>query len=340
MKKVHLAKPSAKQASRLRNGHSVRIKKGSGVCMVVNPSTYNTVSRAFGANRGVQINLSPQEILANATSEDPEITGGNIFKKIRKGLKRTGKKVAHELVDIGQVALPGALAAGAAAGATALGAPAAAPVAAMVAGQAGNIIADDLASVAHKGIGKDRRRKAPPNRSGVRSTMVDNTLKKQAEQNETLQSVNNITGQNLGYMGNSGLGTLLANSQRANTIDTSVADMFDEALTAGMPSNEFAGDGLYAGAGMGYGLYAGQPLYVGNGLYAGRGLYAGMGMNAGGRMVIPTRTVGGQIGGRHAPVLPPALQSQPYSANFQFQHTLPPAFQSIGDRSGGRGLYA
>ena len=35
--------------------------------------------------------------------------------------------------------------------------------------------------------------------------------------------------------------------------------------------------------------------------------------------------------------LPPALLSQPFSANFQFQHTLPPAYQKF---SKGGGLYA
>lgn len=34
--------------------------------------------------------------------------------------------------------------------------------------------------------------------------------------------------------------------------------------------------------------------------------------------------------------LPPALQSQPYASNFQFQHTLPPAYQKF---SKGSGLY-
>lgn len=34
--------------------------------------------------------------------------------------------------------------------------------------------------------------------------------------------------------------------------------------------------------------------------------------------------------------LPPALQSQPYASNFQFQHTLPPAYQKF---SRGSGLY-
>jgi hypothetical protein len=39
----------------------------------------------------------------------------------------------------------------------------------------------------------------------------------------------------------------------------------------------------------------------------------------------------------HQTHLPPALISQPFSANFQFQHFLPPAYQKF---SKGGGLYA
>lgn len=37
---------------------------------------------------------------------------------------------------------------------------------------------------------------------------------------------------------------------------------------------------------------------------------------------------------------PPSSMSQPYSANFQFRHTLPPAYANISKRAGGQGLYA
>jgi hypothetical protein len=37
---------------------------------------------------------------------------------------------------------------------------------------------------------------------------------------------------------------------------------------------------------------------------------------------------------------PAALMSQPFSANFQFRHTLPPAYANISKQAGGRGLYA
>jgi hypothetical protein len=37
---------------------------------------------------------------------------------------------------------------------------------------------------------------------------------------------------------------------------------------------------------------------------------------------------------------PYAMSSQPYSANFQFRNTLPPAYANISKRAGGKGLYA
>lgn len=54
----------------------------------------------------------------------------------------------------------------------------------------------------------------------------------------------------------------------------------------------------------------------GKGLYAGSGLYAGA-----------SRT-GGAVG-LHSSILPPAMRSQPFGANFQFQYTLPPNMQNL-----------
>lgn len=64
---------------------------------------------------------------------------------------------------------------------------------------------------------------------------------------------------------------------------------------------------------------------LGSGLYAGRNIRMTRGAGLVGRN-------GGFIS-----QLPPAMQSQPYSANFQFRNTLPPAYQKF---SKGAGLYA
>ena len=154
-KKIYIKDLSAKQKSRLRNGHKVRLKgsmKGEGICMIVNSGSYNLATRAFGANKGVQLNLSPDEIMANVKASqdgDEEITGGNIFKsigkvakkvgnKVWKETKRTGRDVAHTAIDIAEEAAPVALGALGAAGATYLGAPQYAPQAATAGAFVGN----------------------------------------------------------------------------------------------------------------------------------------------------------------------------------------------------------
>lgn len=56
---------SPSQIRKLRKGHSVRVKKGTGFELMVHPKTYNIVSRAFSKNKGSQITLSPEELDAN-----------------------------------------------------------------------------------------------------------------------------------------------------------------------------------------------------------------------------------------------------------------------------------
>lgn len=71
------------------------------------------------------------------------------------------------------------------------------------------------------------------------------------------------------------------------------------------------------------------PSSKGEGLYSGRSVFYGRGSHREKSSV----GVGGNLLARSQQVLPPALQSQPYAANFQFQHTLPPNFQRF---SGGK----
>lgn len=105
---------SPKQLSKLRNGAKVRVKRGKGCNLIVNPQTYSIVERAFRRNRGAEIALSPEEIEVNMApspeeqqalmeqtdlslaSPEGEMTGGALsFKKIKRNLKPF-KKVAKE----------------------------------------------------------------------------------------------------------------------------------------------------------------------------------------------------------------------------------------------------
>jgi hypothetical protein len=125
---------SPKQLSKLRNGHPVRIKRGTGFNLLVHPETYNVVNRAFAKDKGIQIKLSQEELQANADvspeqfaqlkEANPEIAGEGIFgKRFDKALEKRGlKKTAY---NIGRELKPGVKAgiiSTLAAGGTALGA--------------------------------------------------------------------------------------------------------------------------------------------------------------------------------------------------------------------------
>jgi len=107
---------SPRQVSKLRNGHKVRIKKGRGCNLVVNPSNYKLVSRAFTKNKGLELALSPEELDINKSLSPeqheamgetvdgdlfqhlPFAEGGSIFKKVKKALySNTAKKIGREL---------------------------------------------------------------------------------------------------------------------------------------------------------------------------------------------------------------------------------------------------
>lgn len=56
---------SERQASKLRNGHKVRVKHGSGFNILVHPETYSLMSRTFKKGKGAELKLADEEIEAN-----------------------------------------------------------------------------------------------------------------------------------------------------------------------------------------------------------------------------------------------------------------------------------
>ena len=97
---------SPTQLRSLRKGRRVRIKKGTGCNLIVHPATYHLVTRAFNKGKGSQIQLSSEEIDANKEhSQHPEMEGkgifGNAFDNI---LKKTG---LNKITDpLGEIAKP------------------------------------------------------------------------------------------------------------------------------------------------------------------------------------------------------------------------------------------
>jgi hypothetical protein len=63
MKKIGI-QASRRQMNRLINGHLVRVKKGEGI-LLVNPARFDEMSKTFLRGKAKQIQLSPDELLAN-----------------------------------------------------------------------------------------------------------------------------------------------------------------------------------------------------------------------------------------------------------------------------------
>jgi len=293
---------SPRQLSKLRNGHKVRVKKGTGCSLVVNPMMYDRISRSFGKSKAIDVQLTPEEIDANKMIEEnreelskvmdekglpPSMAGSGIFGKIKRGFKKAGRtlgRVGKKVVVPGlktayKFAKPGLkLAAsealkegtkmlpGLMAGAvTALGAPELAPAAGIVGKQLGSY-ANKEGQKQIKGMG---RRPVPK------------------------------------VLSDAGIGYYEANDKLADYERQSVRGRKEAAALRDYYDEPYA------------------PISRGVGLYAGRGLYVGRGLFADGQLDAP------RVGqnGKFVQYLPPALQSQPYSANYHFQFSLPPQYQ-------------
>lgn len=333
---------SPKQVSRLRNGHKVRIKpaiegKGCYSCYI-SPGKFSNVSRQIGRGKGVELALSPEEILANQQARGG-MEGEGIFddivgafkatakvakpyaKQIAKGALPALQKGAEGLIDMGADYAPQLLSGALSAGAMALGQPELVPGAMWIGDQAGKALGSAgkkaLKKELKKGVDKADKALSEKTKRGNPSSnqraSIPNTLEGQQLYDRSLGAMNNALGTNMGYMGRAGLAGLdfitlqaLADEarqrqmSRSTAIDTPDRSQFSSQMVGNRGSMNWVG-------GSGEGLYAGK----------GRGIYAGKGF----------RATGGQVGGKGGRQLPPALQSQPYSANFQFQHTLPPHFQ-------------
>jgi hypothetical protein len=296
---------SPKQLSKLRNGHRVRIRpavEGKGICMVVNPDNYDLITRTFSRNKGLEISLSPEELMANQSATS-EMEGKGIFgKRFDRGLRKLiGKKAQKELYGTAREFLPLAqsgLTAGLTAGATALGAVQPELIPFLPAGVAGlSALGSDYLANPSKYQGS--------NAGGSRANLAKN-LAGRMIQDRALQEINAQTGANLGALDRASIESALANRARAElnksavqqkqALDTYYGSMFDG----------IEGNGLYAGRGLGLGI---RPRMSRTG--------GAIGLNAG---MVNT--------------MPPALRSQPFGANFQFQHTLPPAYQKFAKGSG------
>ena len=315
---------SPKQLSKLRNGHRVRIKRGTGFNLVVHPDRMNTISRCFDKGKGMEIQLSPEELMANQEHE-PSMQGSGIFSTVKHHAKRAASvayDMAKPMVHHAAKHLATAAITSGAAALTAVQ-PELAPAIALG--------AYGLTNAAHAKIDQMHAR-APTFQSNVGGTHAPaaTTLQGQVQQNKMYQDLNNHIGTNYGNLAQATLGNAQAHKARAIMEAESIPTRFKA-------RNQFGGQGLWAGgSSSGGGLWAGNCSNSATQFKASPAVYP-VAMRGG-----SLRREAGLVGRggnllANATHLPPALQSQPLSANFQFQYTLPPSYQRF---SKGSGIYA
>lgn len=311
---------SPKQMSKLRNGHKVRIKKpameGGGVCLIVSPENFSLINKAFTRNKGSEIILSPQEILANR-EQAPSMEGQGIFGKkfdvkAEQILGRRKKKDLYQYArDVLNPLAKATITAGLAAGATSLSAanPALVPYLATAVPAASYLAYDYL----------DRPSSYQSNAGGPKSRQARTLAGKYAEE-QALNQLNAQLGTNMGNLSRAGLGKALQDkaSQQLTKSGLQAQQELLYKLNAGIENiNTLSPEEkqLLRGTSLEY--------MIGSGLYTGSGLYAGSSRQGG--------AIVGTNGG-FVKKMPQALQSQPLSQNFQFRYTLPVAIQQMVEK--------
>jgi hypothetical protein len=364
-------KASPKQLSKLRNGHKVRVSpavKGEGFNLIVHPERYNTITKSFNKKKGIELQLTPDEIMVNK-SVHPQMEGKGIFgrdfdKFVEKTIGTKAKdiiyKSADELKPMLKEGINKASEYAPELGATALsslammaGQPELVPFASALGSQMGTMAgsygkkyASDYLDNPEKYQGYTDTRyidETPSERVmtqiGNKDVYAPKTLQGAVEQNEVFRTMNKDLGTQYGNLARATLGNLDAQIQRAGvpmvrspyTPRPYITPEYMRTPTPEMlPSPPPKRKGKKKGRGLGEDT-EGHGLYASGSARMGKGLYAGMGL---GRELSSIGRGGGFVDAKNA--LPTALQSQPFGSNFQFRYTLPPQYQ----RFASGGVYA
>ena len=302
---VHI-KASPKQLSKLRKGHRVRISaamEGEGFNLLIDPSRYDTLTRTFSRGKGMQIQLSPQEIVANQHMEGNGIFGKRFDRFLEKrGLRDAAYRVGDQLKPAFKSAVLGGIAAGTAglAGLSTFGSGGTlAPLAAYLpaAGAGAAYLANDYIDNPDK-----YHDMYSTNVGGPRNAHAAASLAGQVAENHVLKRINQETGTNYGNLSSAAIANAAAHKARAEMNNMTVGSQMSQFPNSTIPDT------------------LAPPSRTFNGL--------GLHKKSKGEVGIHSSFVTSQS---H---LPPALLSQPFSANFQFQYTLPPAYQKFSKGSG------
>jgi hypothetical protein len=317
---IHI-KASKNQLSKLKNGHNVRISQdleGKGVNLMVEPSTYALAKKAFMKGKGLQIKLSPKEIAINKQII-PHMKGTGIFgKKFDRVLDKYGvKEAAYKVGDALKPGVQAAILGGLGTAATALSATELVASGGLGAGAIPAIYsgAGALGYLATDYLDNPSKYQSKAN-AGPRDLTAASTLAGQMAKQEALNQLSQQTGENYNTLGNANLMTAIANKDKAALTSIAVDNLTNSIaappkkplryatslgiLGAADPNGLYDEDGSYIGIG-GRGVRGRKRREVGS--IMGQGAFVGMGNYK-----------------------PQALQSQPFSANFQFSKTLPPQY--------------
>jgi len=369
---------SPAQLRKLRKGQAVRIKKGTGFNLLVSPSTYNIVSRAFNKGKGSQVKLTDEELDVNrraALSPEmfkqrademeklygsaPTMAGQGIFgKAFDRFLAKTGlNKITDPIGKVLKPVVKQGIRAVSKIGANTLGKfiPGADKIADRVADFAEDYIENpskynegntrdafsnigrklvtgkaegpaitrpEMQRMAMKGVRRYGPAVARSALSKVPSNPVTDIargyiMKKLPEPRQRLREIEKSRTEENGPAE----GTVGTGFNRSH-VGRSVAK--SHAMSADMSSNavkqrKFGRHPTYEQ----FGKEPLAPFSRGYGLYAAR----------------QGRGIVGCGGGMLSHYLPPALVSQPFSANYQMSHFLPPQFQHFNNDPSGMGLF-
>lgn len=322
MSLVHID-ASPKQLSKLRNGHKVRIKppmKGEGFNLIVDPSRFSAISRSFQRGKGMTIQLSPEEILANRQltpeyhmnikKSNSTMSGKGIFGKtfdsfVEKTIGKKAKDAIYNSADMLKPTLKAGIdkiadyapeiASSALSGlALATGQPELVPFALMAGDQLGKYVGRKGANTAKDYLDKPTEYQENvsnfvSNIGGSRGNRAT-TLAGQMAQDEMLSQLNQQLGTNMGNISRANIMNAVANRQTANMMPVpSISGKYRDTMSKNP-----------MGRGFGYGHKKSMSILGTNRIQMDQEL-----------------------------IKNPALQSQPAGANFQFGSTLPPAYQKF-----------
>jgi len=320
---ISIEKPTKRVLGKLRKGGRVRIMSGTGMNVMVQADRYNPITKSFNKGKAYTLQLSPAELEANMNppADAPQMEGQGIFDDL---IKYVAVPVAKSVAKQGvKKAVKYAPEIGATLGASALsglallaGQPELVPVASAYGSQLGKAGGKALGKIGQKEANKridsyeykSKKSNAPPSRR------PDATANQRVV--DTASSP----------VGMSNLSQYLA----------SLTDLDIEGELARRRKGGYSTPYDTSG---GRQVLAPYTDPVGQGL--GGGLYAQGGSRGRGLRQTANKLMEKASIGIHGNLLgygiPPALQSQPYSSNFQMASRLPPAFAPI--IKSGAGLY-